>query len=85
MGRGPVTKGVLASVAGSVLFSVMFWYVTLMDPLAGTEIFGWRMLLNAPVITLLVAVSGDWHRWERRPVGFAGLRRWLPASWCAPR
>jgi chloramphenicol-sensitive protein RarD len=56
-----MARGVAASVAGSVLFSVMFWYVTLMEPLAGTEIFGWRMLLNAPVITLLVVLTGDWR------------------------
>jgi chloramphenicol-sensitive protein RarD len=56
-----VTKGVLASTVASTLFAVMFYYVTLMEPLAGVEIFGWRMLLNAPVITLLVVLTGDWR------------------------
>lgn len=53
-------RGVAASVAGSVLFSVMFSYVTLMEPLARTEIFGWRKVLNAPVIMLLVVLTRDW-------------------------
>ncbi len=56
-----MSRGVLASVAASVLFSVLFWYVTLLDPLTGEEIFGWRMLFNAPVITLLVLATGEWR------------------------
>lgn len=56
-----LARGVLASVAASTLFAIMFYYVTLMEPLSGLEIFGWRMVFNAPVITLLVVGTREWH------------------------
>ncbi|MEQ4601866.1 MAG: EamA family transporter RarD, partial [Pseudomonas amygdali] len=35
---------------------------SLMTPLDGEEIFGWRMLLTVPCATLFMLVSGDWRR-----------------------
>jgi chloramphenicol-sensitive protein RarD len=56
-----VYKGVVLSVLASVLFAVMYFYTSLLAPLGGEEIFGWRMLLTAPCVTLFLLVSGDWH------------------------
>lgn len=56
-----MSRGVTASVLASVLFAVLFYYATLLDPLDGMEVFGWRMLFNAPVITLLILLSREWH------------------------
>jgi chloramphenicol-sensitive protein RarD len=56
-----VYKGVVLSVLASVLFAVMYFYTSLLAPLGGEEIFGWRMLLTAPCVTLFLLFSGDWH------------------------
>ena len=88
-----MARGVAASVLASCLFAVMFYYVTLMQPLTGSEIFGWRMLFNAPCITLLLVLNGEWGlvrgligRMRRQPAlaagvvtcaGFVGIQFWL--------
>ncbi|GFM82696.1 permease [Pseudomonas cichorii] len=54
-------KGVVLSVLASVLFGVLYFYTSLMTPLTGEEIFGWRMLLTVPCATLFMLVSGDWQ------------------------
>ncbi|SEJ79895.1 MULTISPECIES: EamA family transporter RarD [unclassified Pseudomonas] len=53
-------KGVALSVMASCLFAVMYYYTSLLKPLSGEEIFGWRMLLTLPCITLFMLSSGDW-------------------------
>jgi chloramphenicol-sensitive protein RarD len=50
----------MLSVLASTLFGVMYFYTSLMKPLTGEEIFGWRMLLTVPFATLFMLVSGDW-------------------------
>lgn len=54
-------KGVVLSVLASVLFGVMYFYTSLLKPLGGEEIFGWRMLLTVPCVTVFLLLSGDWH------------------------
>lgn len=53
-------KGVALSVMASCLFAVMYYYTSLLKPLSGEEIFGWRMLLTLPCVTLFMLSSGDW-------------------------
>jgi len=55
-----VYKGVVLSVLASVLFGVMYFYTSLLKPLSGEEIFGWRMLLTVPCVTVFLWLSGDW-------------------------
>jgi len=53
------------SVLASVLFAVMYYFTSLLTPLSGLEIFGWRMLLTVPCMTVFMVVSGEWRRvWE---------------------
>lgn len=73
-------KGIVLSVSASVLFAVMYFYTSLLKPLSGEEIFGWRMLLTAPCVTLFLFVSGDWQlvrtlltRVKREPWLWIGL------------
>ena len=73
-------KGVVLSVLASVLFGVMYFYTSLMKPLDGQEIFGWRMLLTVPCATLFMLISGDWKlvralaaRLRQQPALFFGL------------
>ena len=46
----------------SCLFAVMYFYTSLLTPLDGEEIFGWRTLLTLPCLTLFMLVSKDWER-----------------------
>ncbi|KPX20150.1 Chloramphenicol-sensitive protein rarD [Pseudomonas amygdali pv. dendropanacis] len=55
-------KGVVLSILASTLFGVMYFYTSLMTPLDGEDIFGWRMLLTVPCAKLFMLVSGDWRR-----------------------
>ncbi|UWF46990.1 EamA family transporter RarD [Pseudomonas sp. N3-W] len=57
-----MSKGIALSVTASVLFAVMYYYTSLLAPLSGVEIFGWRMLLTVPCMTVFMAVSGEWRR-----------------------
>jgi chloramphenicol-sensitive protein RarD len=57
-----VSKGILSSVMASCLFAVMYFYTSLLTPLDGEEIFGWRTLLTLPCLTLFMLVSKDWKR-----------------------
>ncbi|HEY0289267.1 MAG TPA: EamA family transporter RarD [Pseudomonas sp.] len=54
-------KGVALSVLASSLFAVMYFFTSLLKPLTGEEIFGWRMLLTLPCVTLFLLYSGDWN------------------------
>lgn len=49
-------------MSASVLFAVMYFYTSLLSPLDGVEIFGWRMLLTVPCMTVFMLVSGEWQR-----------------------
>ncbi|GLO26421.1 permease [Pseudomonas putida] len=40
----------------------MYFYTSLLTPLDGEEIFGWRTLLTLPCLTLFMLVSKDWKR-----------------------
>lgn len=55
-------KGVVLSVASSCLFASLYFYTTLLSPLAGNAIFGWRMLLMLPFISLFMLIRGDWQQ-----------------------
>lgn len=68
-----MSKGVGMSVAASVLFAVMYFYTSLLTPLTGEEIFGWRMLLTFPFVLVFMAVSGDWRL--ARVIGLRVMQR----------
>ena len=64
----------------SCLFALMYYYTSLLTPLDGEEIFGWRMLLTLPCITLFMLISRDWplaigvlQRIRRTPLLLLGL------------
>jgi len=72
-----VSKGIVLSVLASSLFGVMYYYTSMLWPLSGAEIFGWRMLLTLPCMTLFMFFSGDWRH---VPVIFSRLRK-QPRLW----
>jgi chloramphenicol-sensitive protein RarD len=88
-----VSKGILFSVISSALFATLYFYSTLLSPLNGEEIFGWRTLLTIPFLSIFIWRSGQWRLiqiwWQRmrqRPLliigalassAFLGLQLWL--------
>ena len=85
--------GVVLSVTASVLFGGLYYFSTLLAPLDGEQIFGWRMLLTFPFVTLFMLLGGYWPlarqlaaRIRQRPVLLlvqllsallVGLQLWL--------
>ena len=56
-----MSRGIAASVLASSLFALLYYYTSLLQPLSGEEIFGWRMLLTLPCVTLFLLATGDWR------------------------
>lgn len=54
-------QGVILSVLSSLLFAVLYYYATLLEPLSGASIFAWRVVLALPVLALLISRSRDWQ------------------------
>ncbi len=85
--------GVVLSVLASVLFGGLYYFSTLLAPLDGEHIFGWRMLLTFPFVTLFMLLAGYWplvrdiaRRLRARPVlllaqllssAMVGVQLWL--------
>ena len=85
--------GVALNVAASVFFALMFAYTPLLGALDGGEIYGWRMLLTFPCLTLFILMRGygayvasvyrrlrtERYFWVTRLLGsgLLGLQLWL--------
>lgn len=72
--------GVILSVASSCLFGALYYLATLLHPLTGTEMFGWRMLLALPFLTGFMLLGHGMHhvraigeRVRREPLLLPGL------------
>ncbi|WP_083602856.1 EamA family transporter RarD [Bowdeniella nasicola] len=75
-----MTRGIAASLAASVLFAFLAFYSDILArTFGGWEIFGWRLLLTFPALTLAMVATGRWprvirfvttltHSWWRIPV-----------------
>ncbi len=88
-----MSLGVVLSILASMLFGGLYYFSTLLEPLNGEQIFGWRMLLTFPCVTLFMLWFGYWPlareitgRLRRRPVlllmqllstALMGVQLWL--------
>ena len=61
MNSSEQNKGVAASVAASCIFGAMYFYVTLLAPLDGEDVFGWRMVFTVPFLALFIRLAGYWE------------------------
>ncbi|KDE38469.1 RarD protein [Nitrincola lacisaponensis] len=52
--------GVTLNVIASVFFALMFAYTSLLTALGGEEIYGWRICLTLPCLTLFMWYRGYW-------------------------
>lgn len=85
--------GVASSLGASALFATLYYYTTLLEPLDGQQVYGWRILLTAPCLALLLIAIGRWGEvrqilarlpaeprlWLALPLSSAlvGLQLWL--------
>lgn len=86
-------SGVAYSLAASVLFALMYFHATLLAPLGGAGIYGWRILLTAPFLGAFILLSRRgseiaelWQCLRERPVlwlamllssALLGVQLWL--------
>ncbi|ELI1809834.1 EamA family transporter RarD [Vibrio fluvialis] len=54
--------GVTLNVIASAFFALMFAYTALLQELKGEEIYGWRILLTFPLLTLFILLRGYWSQ-----------------------
>ncbi|MEZ2721421.1 EamA family transporter RarD [Paenalcaligenes hominis] len=60
-------QGIALSVGASFLFAVIYYYATLLQPMTGTELFAWRIVLGIPALALLITQLRAWD--EIKQVG----------------
>lgn len=75
-----MSKGIALSVSASTLFAVMYYYTSLLAPLTGVEIFGWRMLLTMPCMTAFMLVTKEWTKVTELVRRLIATPRLLPAA-----
>lgn len=92
-GNNMSSIGVAQSLAASVLFATMYYYTSLLSPLTGEQIFGWRMVLTVPILAALILawnawgqvlalatrLRSEWKLWLALPVSstLIGVQLWL--------
>ena len=54
-------QGIALSVSASFLFAVVYYFATVLQPLSGTEVFAWRILLGIPALALLITQLKAWQ------------------------
>lgn len=54
--------GITLNVIASILFAVMFAYTSLLGALEDNEIYGWRILLTLPCLTVFIIAQGNWSQ-----------------------
>jgi len=55
-----LSKGVLWSISASVLFGGLYYFASLLAPMTSEEVFGWRVLLTLPMVTVFVTHGKLW-------------------------
>ncbi len=86
-------SGVVYSLVASLLFALLYYHATVLAPLGGAAIYGWRIVLTAPFLGVFILLSrrggeiaGLWQRLRERPLlwlgmllssGLLGVQLWL--------
>lgn len=53
-------QGIAFSVGASVLFGFIYYYSTVLEPLTGSEVFAWRILIGLPVLAVFIHKIKQW-------------------------
>ncbi|RUS67139.1 hypothetical protein CUZ56_01079 [Saezia sanguinis] len=74
-----MSKGIFFSILASALFGGLYYYASLLQPLSGQEVMGWRILFTLPMVTLFAVAGKEWtlvkQVWQRvkKTPAFAGV------------
>lgn len=69
--------GTVASVTSSILFSLMFLFGLLMQPLSGTQVASWRVLMMLGSLILLISFTKQWRHVFDYLKTLKGKKEWL--------
>lgn len=53
-------QGIVLSVLSSVLFATLYYFSTLVDPMTGSSVFAWRILLGLPMLAIIISRARGW-------------------------
>ncbi|KAF0811616.1 hypothetical protein IGB42_03905 [Andreprevotia sp. IGB-42] len=77
-------KGVALSVVASCVFAALGWFTTLLTPLAGLDIFAWRIVWTIPGMVIVLALLRHGPRFRTMLARFGKEPRlWLALPACA--
>ncbi|OOV88089.1 EamA family transporter RarD [Oceanospirillum linum] len=75
-----MANGVTLLLSSAFMFALLYYYPVWLSPLDAEQIFGWRMLLTLPGVSLYLWLSGEWrlvvslfNEVKRRPLLWVGL------------
>lgn len=71
------TLGVMLSVLSSVLFGVLYAYAKWLEPLTGTQVFLWRMVMMWVCLALFLVVTGRIIQVKNELTAIRGIKSWL--------
>ncbi len=70
-------QGTLASIVSSVLFSTTFLFALFMQPLTGTQVASWRIIIMLLSIMVLVSFTKQWQHIFAYLKTLKTLKEWL--------
>ncbi len=70
-------QGTIASIISSFLFSLMFLFGLFMQPLSGTQVASWRVLMMLGSLILLVSLTKQWQHIFDYLKTIKGVKEWL--------
>lgn len=53
-------QGVFLSVASSALFATLYYFSTVVDPMSGSSVFAWRIVLGLPMLAIIISRARGW-------------------------
>ncbi|WP_338412152.1 EamA family transporter RarD [Psychrobacter raelei] len=70
-------KGVVLAIVSNLLFGVLYFYSSLLQPLTGTQVFIWRMLSMWVVLVGFLAITGRLSFHINRLRELSSFKQWL--------
>ena len=72
-----MAKGIISSLCASILFGYLYYFSTLLQPLSGEDIFGYRIILTIPFVIAAVFV------FKQQPIFLQHLKNIYQQPWLA--
>lgn len=73
----PMIQGVILAVGSNVLFGVLYSYGKWLEPLSGTQVFYWRMVMMWLCLAIFLTLSGQMRQVVNELKSLGNLKNWL--------